>query len=104
MYVVCVQVHVKPEFVDQFIVATQDNHEHTRRDEPGNVRWDLIQAEDDPTRFMIYEVYRTQEDFPTHQQTAPFLGWKEAVTDWMAEPRSRMVYANVFPADQDWAK
>lgn len=104
MYVVCVQVHVKPEFVDKFIAATKDNHEHTRGDEPGNVRWDCLQAEDDPTRFILYEVYRTKEDFPKHQQTEHYLRWRDTVTDWMAEPRVGVRYSNIYPADQDWNK
>ena len=46
MYVVAVTVHVKPPFVSQFIDAALDNARHTRR-EPGNVRFDVLQAEDD---------------------------------------------------------
>lgn len=102
MYVVCVQVHVKPEFVEKFIATTKDNYEYTRGDEPGNVRWDLLQAEDDPTRFLLYEVYRTKEDFPKHQQTEHYLRWKDTVTDWMAEPRVGVRYSNIYPTDQDW--
>ena len=98
MYVVCVQVHVKPEYVEDFKRASKDNFTGTRTTEPGNLRWDLLQSEDDPTRFMIYEVYRTKEDFPIHQQTPHFLRWKDTVADYMAEPRARTIYANVF----DW--
>ena len=103
MYVVCVQVHVKPEHVDDFIRATRDNHENTRKLEPGNLRWDCLQAEDDPTRFFLYEVYRTKEDFPAHQQMPHYLTWKETVADWMAEPRVGTRYLNVYPADDQWS-
>jgi autoinducer 2-degrading protein len=102
MYVVCVQVHVKPEHVDDFIGATRENYRSTRRDEPGNVRWDFSQSEDDPTRFLIYEVYRTKEDFPKHQQTPHYLAWKTQVADWMAEPRVGTRFLNVFPTDEAW--
>ena len=104
MYVVCVQVHVKPEFVDDFIKVTQANHERTRQDEPGSVRWDFSQSEDDPTRFFIYEVYRTKDDFPKHQQTPHYLAWKAAVADWMAEPRVGIRYHNLYPSDENWNK
>ena len=104
MYVVCVQLHIKPEFVDQFIAATHDNHEHTRREEPGNVRWDVLRAEEDPTRFMLYEVYQTKEDFPKHQQTAHYLRWRDAVTDWMVEPRVGIRHFNIYPTDENWDK
>jgi autoinducer 2-degrading protein len=102
MYVVCVQVHVKPEHVDDFIKATRENYESTRQNEPGNVRWDFSQSEDDPTRFFIYEVYRTKEDFPKHQQTPHYLAWKATVADWMAEPRVGTRFLNICPPDDTW--
>ena len=104
MYVVCVQVHVKPEHIDEFIQATRANHEGTRKNEPGNVRWDLLQSEEDPARFFIYEVYQTKEDFPKHQDTQHYKRWREVVASWMAEPRVGVKYFNVFPDDKSWNK
>lgn len=101
MYVVCVTVWVKPEYVDQFIAATQDNHIHTRQ-EPGNVRFDVLQAEDDPSRFFLYEVYRTKEDFTRHQQTPHYLRWRETVAEWMAQPRQGVRHRSLFPPDEAW--
>jgi autoinducer 2-degrading protein len=66
------------------------------------VRWDFSQAEDDPTRFFIYEVYRTKEDFPKHQQTPHYLAWKARVADWMAEPRVGTKFLNICPSDATW--
>ncbi len=102
MYIVCVQVHIKPEHVDDFIRETRLNHEGTRKNETKNLRWDFSQAEDDPTRFLLYEAYRSKEDFVTHQQMSHYLRWKEAVTDWMAEPRVGVKYINLYPSDSDW--
>ena len=101
MYVVCVTVWVKPEYVDQFIAATRDNHINTRQ-EPGNVRFDVLQAEDDPSRFFLYEVYRTKEDFTRHQQTPHYLRWRETVADWMAQPRQGVRHHSLFPPDEAW--
>ncbi len=98
MYVVCVTVKVKPEFVQQFIEATRKNHEGTRR-EPGNLRFDVLQSENDPTQFFLYEVYHSKEDFPAHQQTAHFLEWRQTVTDWMAEPRVGVRHYSLYPSD-----
>ena len=95
MYVVAVTVFVKPEFVSRFIEATLDNARITRR-EPGNIRFDVLQAEDDPARFMLYEAYRAKEDFASHQQTEHYLRWKPAVTDWMAQPRSAVKHHTLF--------
>src|SRR5256885_5917004 len=67
MFIAAVTVHVKPEFVEQFIPATLDNATNTRK-EPGNIRFDVAQAIDDPARFLLYEVYHTPEDFKRHQE------------------------------------
>lgn len=101
MYVVCVTVHVKPENSPQFVEATLVNARSTRQ-EPGNVRFDVLQGEDDPNRFFLYEVYRGKEAFTSHQQTSHYLRWREAVKDWMAQPRQGLRYTNLFPADADW--
>src|SRR5688500_9360552 len=98
MFVVAVTVHVKPPFVQQFIEAILDNARNTRR-EPGNVRFDVSQAEDDPTRFLLYEVYREKDDFAKHQQTEHYVCWKAAVADWMAEPRVGVKHKPVFFGD-----
>ena len=87
MYVVAVTVFVTPAFVQAFIDATLLNAQASRT-EPGNVRWDFSQAEDDPSRFLLYEVYRDKDAFIAHQQTPHYLTWKAAVADWMAQPRS----------------
>jgi (4S)-4-hydroxy-5-phosphonooxypentane-2,3-dione isomerase len=98
MYVVAVTVFVKAEFVDRFRDAILDNARNTRR-EPGNLRFDVAQAEDDPSRFLLYEVYRTKADFAAHQQTEHYLRWKNAVADWMAQPRVGVKHNSIFFGD-----
>jgi autoinducer 2-degrading protein len=100
VYVVSVTVFVKPEFVSAFIEASLDNARNSRR-EPGNVRWDFCQAEDDPTRFLLYEAYHAKEDFAKHQQTPHYLRWKDAVTDWMAQPRQGVKHHSIFFGDAE---
>lgn len=99
MYVVAVTVWVKKEFVEQFIEASLDNARNSRT-EPGNVRWDFLQAEDDPTRFLLYEAYREKDDFAKHQQTEHYLRWKQAVTDWMAQPRQGVKHNSIVFGDE----
>ena len=98
MYVVAVTIFVKPEHVQAFIEATLDNARNTRR-EPGNVRFDVLRAEDDPSRFMLYEAYHAKEDFAKHQQTEHYLRWKNAVADWMAQPRVAVKHQALFFGD-----
>jgi autoinducer 2-degrading protein len=100
MYVVAVSVRVKPECVDAFKEAILANGRGTRR-EPGNLRFDINQCIDDPTRFLLYEVYRDEAGFKAHQQTPHYLTWKEAVTDWMAQPRQAVKLESLFPEDED---
>lgn len=98
MYIVSVTIHVKPDTGRQFIEATLDNARNTRS-EPGNLRFDVSQAEDDPARFLLHEVYRTRDDFAKHQQTEHYLRWKQAVADWMAQPRQGLKYNSIFFGD-----
>jgi autoinducer 2-degrading protein len=100
MYVVAVTIFVKPEVLNPFIDATFDNARNTRR-EPGNVRFDVVRAEDDPTRFMLYEVYKTKDDFTKHQQTDHYLRWKSTVADWMAQPRQGIKHHPIFFGDAE---
>lgn len=97
MYVVCVTIKVKPEFVEPFIAATLDNATNTRT-EPGNLRFDVSRAEEQPAQFFLYEVYRSKEAFADHQRTAHYLRWRDAVKDWMAEPRVGVRHVRLFPA------
>jgi autoinducer 2-degrading protein len=102
MIVTCVYVHVKPDAVEQFIKATTLNHLGSVR-EPGNLRFDLLQQSDDPSRFMVYEAYESEEAAAAHKNTAHYLGWRDAVQDMMAEPRQGVRYNILQPADRsEW--
>jgi len=98
MYVVSVTVFVKEPFVQPFIDATLDNARNTRK-EPLNVRFDVSRAEEDPRRFLLYEVYASREGFAKHQQTEHYLRWKQAVAEWMAQPRQGVKHASLFFGD-----
>jgi quinol monooxygenase YgiN len=102
MYIAHVFIHVKPECIDEFITATLDNASHSVQ-EPGVARFDVIQEMDDPTRFVLLEVYRDSEEAPTaHKQTAHYARWRDTVADMMAEPRYAIKYSNLFPDDLGW--
>jgi quinol monooxygenase YgiN len=101
MFIVHVHVRVKPESVEEFRRATIENA-RSSMEEPGVARFDVIQQADDPTRFVLVEVYREPEDANRHKETAHYAVWRDAVADMMAEPRSSVKYANVFPADPGW--
>jgi len=101
MYIVHVFVHVKPDFVTAFMAAALDNAQNSVQ-EPGVARFDVIQQADDPTRFVLVEVYRTAADAAKHKETAHYNRWRELAEPLMAEPRSRIIYSNVFPGETGW--
>jgi autoinducer 2-degrading protein len=102
MYVVCVRVHVKPDRIEDFTSAILENARGTRQ-EPGNVRFDVLREEGDPTRFFLYEAYYSAADFAAHQKTPHYLAFRDRVADWMAEPRVGVKHESLFPADESWA-
>lgn len=101
MLIVHVFVHVKPEQVDNFKAATVANARESVK-EPGIARFDVVQGQDDPTRFVLVEVYRTADDPIRHKETAHYQTWRDTVADMMAEPRTSEKYDNVFPDEQGW--
>jgi (4S)-4-hydroxy-5-phosphonooxypentane-2,3-dione isomerase len=100
MLIVHVHVHVKPDSVEAFVAATLENARHSVR-EPGIARFDVVQQTDpeDKTRFVLIEVYRTPEAPAEHKKTRHYEVWRDTVADMMAEPRTSVKFANLFPED-----
>jgi len=101
MLIVHVHVHVKPELVADFRQATIENARSSVL-EPGIARFDVVEQQDDATRFVLIEVYRTREAAAAHKETAHYAKWRDTVADLMAEPRRSVKYNDVFPEPQDW--
>ena len=101
MLIVHVHVHVKPEFIEAFKLATLENARNSVR-EPGIARFDVHQHADDGSRFVLVEVYRDVEATARHKETAHYQVWRDAVAGMMAEPRSSVKYANLYPPDEGW--
>jgi quinol monooxygenase YgiN len=101
MLVVHVHVHVKEGSIEAFKEATVANARQSVQ-EPGIARFDTVQQQDDPSRFVLVEVYRTPEDPARHKETAHYQTWRETVADMMAEPRKSVKYTNVFPDEAGW--
>lgn len=101
MLIVHVHVHVKADQVEAFRAASVENAGQSVR-EPGIARFDVIQQQDDPTRFVLVEVYRTPNDPARHKETAHYKKWRDMVESMMAEPRTSVKYSNVFPERDGW--
>jgi (4S)-4-hydroxy-5-phosphonooxypentane-2,3-dione isomerase len=101
MVIIQVHVHVKPDFVEDFKTAVVENARQSVR-EPGVARFDVLQQSDDPTRFLLVEVYGSPDAVAAHKETRHYQIWRDAVADMMAEPRTSVKLTNVFPDDAGW--
>jgi autoinducer 2-degrading protein len=101
LLIVHVQVRVKPEHIDSFVEATLRNAEASRK-EPGVARFDVVQDREDPTRFLLVEVYRDEQAPAAHKQTAHYEAWRVAVEPLLAEPRTRRTFSACSPEPEGW--
>ena len=96
MLVIHVHVRVKAESIEPFKAATLENATASLR-EPRIARFDVVQQQDDATRFVLVEVYRDENAPAKHKEMAHYLKWRDTVAPMMAEPRSSVKYTNVTP-------
>ncbi len=101
MYIVTVQLSVKPEKIDEFLKYTLDNAANARK-EPGCLRFDVLRHETEAGRFFFYEVYKVPADHKAHQETEHYKRWRDNVPALLAEPRVGTRHLNVSPKDAEW--
>ncbi|RNB79588.1 antibiotic biosynthesis monooxygenase [Brevibacillus fluminis] len=101
MLMVHVYFHVKEEHIEAFREATLENARNSIQ-EPGVARFDALRQQDDPSRFVLVEVYRTAEDQQKHRETAHFAKWRSVVMDMLVEPYTLVKYEGLFPAESVW--
>lgn len=101
MVILIVNLHVKAEHLEAFRQATRENARNSVK-EPGVVRFDVLEQTEDPTRFVLYEVYRDNDAPAQHRETAHYKAWVAKVPDMLEEPRTRTFYTNFCPADAEW--
>jgi len=101
MLIVHIFVHVQPDKIEDFKTATIANASESLK-EPGVARFDVVQQQDDPSRFVFVEVYRTLDDPARHKETAHYKTWRDTVAGMMAEPRTSVKYTEIFPLEDGW--
>ena len=101
MFIVHVFIHVKPDCASDFKAATLANVQDSLQEE-GVARFDFVEQLDDPSRFVLVEVYRQPEDAVKHKKTAHYAAWRDMVERMMAEPRSSIKFSNIAPVDSIW--
>lgn len=97
-----VNVAVKPGQSDAFVAATRENARNSRQ-EAGVVRFDLLQHQGQPDRFVLIEIYRDEAAAAAHKQTEHYATWRDTVAEMMAEPRSSLKLTNIDPPDDSWS-
>lgn len=100
MLIVCVTVYVKPEFKNEFIEETLFNARNTRMEEL-NLRFDVLQSQEDKNKFFLYEVYKNDEGITQHKETEHYKAWKKNVEKMMAKPREGIKYNNLYPEQEE---
>lgn len=103
MYVLVVTIDIAPGLKDKFIAEMLEDARGSLRDEPGCLRFDVIQDEKDSNRIYLYEAYADRAAFDYHMTTPHFLKWKDAVQDWFAAPAVIGAGSTIFPSDADWS-
>ena len=101
MLIVHVHIRVKADSIEAFKEASIENARNSVQ-EPGIARFAVIQQADDPSRFVLVEVYRTNEATVRHKETTHYAVWRDTVAPMMAEVRTSVKYSNIFPPDERW--
>ncbi len=94
--VTLVHVRVVKGKAAQFIEETLKNHRDSIQ-EPGNLRFDILQDPEDEHSFILYEMYENEQAARAHKETAHYLSWREGVAELMAEPRKGVPYTVLAP-------
>lgn len=102
MVVLHVTIQVKPQHVSEFLEVVRHDAEHSEKDEPGCLRFDVIQDREDPNRFYFYEIYRDEKALEAHRQTPHFKLYSEKTKPWLAAPPERRFGKNLIPSDLAW--
>jgi quinol monooxygenase YgiN len=103
MYIVIAPIQIRQGFKEQFVQEMIADASGSAENEPGCLRFDIVQDPDEPQRIWLYEVYRDEAAFAAHQQMPHYTRWRDATADWIAGPVKAVVGgANIWPADEDW--
>ena len=104
MYVIVAPIQIKPGYKDQFIEAMVENARSSAANEPGCLRFDVIQDANEANRIWLYEVYKDEAAFQAHMQAPHFLKVRETTRDWRVEglQGAGRGSSNIWPPDSAW--
>ena len=99
MLALFVTVKVKPEERQRFLSVIEDDATCSVRDEPGCLRFEVLQDQRDADTYYFFEVYRDQAALEAHRQTPHFARWSQASEQVLAEPAQRILTNKIFPRE-----
>ena len=91
MLIAQVHIQTKPKCIDKFIEACAHNA-LASASEAGVIRFDVLQSDEDPTCFILFEVYKSTEAQSAHKLTPHFSEWRLAVEDLIVKPGRASIY------------
>ena len=104
MISIFVTIQINPEFTERFRKASLGDAQGSVKDEPGCYRFDILQANADPNRFHLYEVYSDEAALEAHRNAPHYKKWRETVQDWFDGEPQRIVMTTIFPSDDGWQR
>ena len=102
MHILFVTIKIKPEHHDEFITEMLLNAKGANEDEPGCLRFDVVQDSQDANTLHLYEVYKDEAAFKDHQASPHYKRFGEVAGEWRDGPATLHVGPNIYPADGDW--
>ena len=97
MYALVVPLKVKPEMREKFLAAALEDSTCSVRDEPGCLRFDVLQDNTDPNKFFFYEVDQDEKAVEAHRAMPHYARWRAAAAEVLAEPTNAHRCTTVFP-------
>ena len=104
MYVIIAPIQIKAGFKDQFVEVVVEDARSSVANEPGCLRFDVIQDANDANRIWLYEAYKDEEAFQAHLQAPHLLKFRETTKDWRTEglQGAGRGSTNIWPPDSAW--
>ena len=99
MKALIVSIQMKPEYRDQILKGALEDARGSQNDEPGCLRFDVIQDDSDPNKIYFYEVYTSEEAFQEHLKAPHVPAWRDLPKDWFAAPTQVVRGQTISPAD-----
>jgi quinol monooxygenase YgiN len=97
MYGLIVTINIKPGFKDQFMEALMEDARGSVNNEPGCLRFDVLEDSEEPNRIYLMEEYRDEAAFQAHTQQPHMTKWRDAVKDWFASPTQVSRTSGIYP-------